>query len=483
MNNRYFWILSLAAVFSVVACNENEEMDSPFINVEEVLSVPSSAGTYRLQVESNRIWNLRSNLDWVTVTPKYSDGNAEVEVKVAKSALPGAREAELTFKSVTGATTKKVKVIQNGVGVFGNPVIEGNLFITKPSGASVKVEYENADEQTLNIVLTPTGDAFSDFETVTMEIGVCGTSSFTIPVKGTPAGLYEATFVLSGFPDGDRQCSASVLPVGTYSEPFISVTDARIGDLYEGVISIPYEGVAPEVELSLNVIPGGAASSGFNPVTGFKTKVSGTGVIEIPVSGTPVNAGPVVFAIEGIPGMENVSCSIDVTDPYIIRGVVVANGGGIEPKEGETFNVNNYGGDIQDASVVGLSGWEFHKVSKAQTSLKFGLNPDKVAEAQGYIVTPALSSLAGNTAIIVSCKAYSWAEPPLTMSVILLDSDNNVKETKEITVDVGGRSADGKFKSGMKEYSVEFSGVSATDRVKYYVPKFCFIKDMFVRIK
>lgn len=111
--------------------------------------------------------------------------------------------------------------------------------------------------------------------------------------------------------------------------------------------------------------------------------------------------------------------------------------------------------------LFGLEEWSSNAAHVRQGFVKLG-----TASEKGWITTPYLCNLSGNSAQIeVSFKACPFVdgakEQTSFIHVNLLDDSGNVKDTKEVTI--GGR----RSLPGWETFTVGFSSVAPSDRVQF----------------
>lgn len=268
-----------------------------------------------------------------------------------------------------------------------------------------------------------------------------------------------------------------------FNTPYIDGS-AKISQKFNGDLVIPYSGVENEMSLVLNVTPTGEAFKGFNNVSDFKVNINNNGEIRIPISGTPVKSGSVDFNITGLPGVETLVCNFFVSDIYILKGVIEPIGGKPSPSKNMPFDTNGYGRNNADPATYGLTGWSTTNAGNAQDAIIVGKKAQK-----GTVKTPQLSAIMQTSDIVVSFFAYTFLDPnnPVTtVKVTIYNSADEIKDVKDVIVDVGGSAkVDGKnvFADDMKEYKVEFLGVENTDKLEFSVNNAVFLKNFYVMYK
>ncbi len=112
---------------------------------------------------------------------------------------------------------------------------------------------------------------------------------------------------------GDRFGDAPSL---SFQAPAFTATSIKAGEaIVDGKITIPYLNAAGTESYNITVAVSGDGSAGIDAVTSpvNKTLSAGNGTIEIPITGTPANAGNVTFTISGIEGLTNNTATGTVT--------------------------------------------------------------------------------------------------------------------------------------------------------------------------
>lgn len=271
-----------------------------------------------------------------------------------------------------------------------------------------------------------------------------------------------------------------------FKTPFVE-GNAKKDEPFSGDLVIPYSGVESEMKLVLNVIPTGVASGGFNTVSDFEVTIINDGEIRIPITGTPQQMGSLDFNITGLYGIENLVCSFSVNDLYVLKGFITSNFPlKPYPIKGKTFDPSKYDRKLTNdkLSGFGLEGWQVEGTGIAHQSIIVANTT-----LSGTIITPVLSSIVEPSEVIVSFYGYTMnVTPDRNILVNLCTSTNEIKSSKTVTIDIGGKSGTGAnstFNDNMKNFEVEFENAEGTDYVKFEIPAGdpVFFKDFVIQYK
>ena len=129
MKLRNLFLSVFAAASILVACNEDEPVAEPSIEVSvSELSLEKAASENTIAVKSNRSWIIDEASEWITVTPGRGGASDDNQVIVVSVPENTGYDREGSFRVNIGFTSKKVIVKQAGSGSYEDAVLYANDF-------------------------------------------------------------------------------------------------------------------------------------------------------------------------------------------------------------------------------------------------------------------------------------------------------------------------------------------------------------------
>lgn len=239
---------------------------------------------------------------------------------------------------------------------------------------------------------------------------------------------------------GPRFGGEAVFAFGT---PEFTATTIKAGEaIVNGKITIPYTAATGSETYNITVAVSGDAAAGIDPITTAVTKTlsEGTGVIELPITGTPTAAGSVTFTISGI---------AELTNNTVVATVAAA--GSADYTSNVSLPTADNSGDASYKAVINIGGTDFPGL-KLGTSSKIGTYTTEVLPATGNVT--------------LSFYAVAWKGKKGTVKITVNNGgtiDNAASKTFDLQAN-DGATGNPPFTMALDTddfYSVSLQGVTA----------------------
>lgn len=174
--------------------------------------------------------------------------------------------------------------------------------------------------------------------------GIANINGTTYQIVPTVASDYAG---LTGARFGDA-------PAFEFGTPVFSATTMKQGAAIEGgKITIPYSNATGEESYTISVSVSGEAADGINGVNNLKSsiQVSGSGNLEIPITGTPQYAGSVKFTISGIDGLTTTEVTATVASATETSKKITVDELGIPAQGDASWKTAAYSKTVGDFTV------------------------------------------------------------------------------------------------------------------------------------
>lgn len=128
--------LYLAMTMAFVACGGGDDSGSePIVVSNDYISVstssiqlPGDESEQELKITANCNWSVSSDVDWISVSPSFGNGNSTVIVSASLNSTGSERMGTVTVRTDKSKLEKKIKVTQGTPTGAIVPTINDNQF-------------------------------------------------------------------------------------------------------------------------------------------------------------------------------------------------------------------------------------------------------------------------------------------------------------------------------------------------------------------
>lgn len=211
--------------------------------------------------------------------------------------------------------------------VFGNPTYSATTMKVNEivSEGKITIPYQKAlGSEAYDVRVSISGVAAEGFRVFDERVELTsGSGEVKINVYGLPKKAGEVTFTINGISRLRTNTVTAIVasedlptpPVLAFGTPSFTATKIQaLVPIEGGKITIPYTNAVGTEQYAVNITASGVGSGGIIIGNENVTLHSGSGKVEIDVTGTPTTAGNVLFTIDGIAGLSVKTVTATVAD-------------------------------------------------------------------------------------------------------------------------------------------------------------------------
>lgn len=124
---------------AIVTVNQEAIPDPHFLTVSPTeKTMPCTGGSFDINVECDTIWEVRSNVPWIEVSPNHGEGNGIIHVELNENTLPYDRDGRLNL--ISGDLQQVVMIHQEGSGAAIVIAMSPDTVFISPEGSVESID-------------------------------------------------------------------------------------------------------------------------------------------------------------------------------------------------------------------------------------------------------------------------------------------------------------------------------------------------------